>query len=128
MKNPITILLITVHLLAYTDIVQIFKIPNLFLHYQEHHSIDQSISFIDFLELHYVKCNNGKYKDDREDMKLPFKLQQNHINAQALVAFQPTIVSEIESASYHNLFYSYHSDIIPSIHTTSLLRPPISLI
>lgn len=124
MKNPVVILLLTVHLFAYTDIIQVFRFPNLIEHYQEHHFKNKSIGFIDFLIMHYGKCNDGDTKDDKKDMNLPFKTIDLHIIGYVILVPDESIISahflEINDTSY----YSYYNTIKLSSHKPSLFRPP----
>ena len=57
---------------ANTSIGQLFKIPNLIEHYNEHKNelTTTSISFIDFLESHYSKNTENNLE---EHQNLPFK-------------------------------------------------------
>ena len=61
-----------VYLSSNTQLHEIFKLPALFEHYLEHHQSNASLSFFDFLKMHYAD-NNIIYPDYEEDMKLPFK-------------------------------------------------------
>lgn len=60
---------------AHTSVGQLFKIPNLIEHYKEHKTEGNttSISFIDYIKLHYSKNaeNNQKHQ------QLPFKSIDN---------------------------------------------------
>lgn len=72
MKKLIALLLLSVFLLSSTELKQLAKLPVLIDHFNEHKAEDQSITFWEFLSIHYA----GKtvYDSDYEtDMKLPFK-------------------------------------------------------
>jgi hypothetical protein len=125
MKNPVTILLLTVHLMAYSDIAQVFRFPNLIQHYKVHHSNNSSVGFIDFLLMHYGKHDDGNPKDDKEDMSLPFKTIDLHLFGQAVVVPQLPVISEVYTITYNNFYFSYYTGIIHSTHKTILFRPPI---
>ena len=60
MKKIIAIFLITIFLCANTSIGQLLKVPNLLEHYKEHQKkvATSSISFVQFLKLHYSKKFN----------------------------------------------------------------------
>jgi hypothetical protein len=56
------------------------KAPTLIRHYLEHKSLDRSVSFVDFLSMHYwgEDLNDD---DDEKDMQLPFKkIEIHHVN------------------------------------------------
>jgi hypothetical protein len=126
MKNPVTILLLSVQLFAYTDIVQVFKFPKLIEHYRTHHSINKSLGFIDFLIIHYCKSNDGNSKDDWDDMQLPFKTASIHILCNAIIFPVQTIIPVMLEETHHDFTTSYYNLIIPSTLKGSLFRPPIS--
>lgn len=55
-----------------TEAYQLLKLPIVFQHYAEHQLEDKNISFIAFLDTHYMH-GNPKDKDYDRDMQLPFK-------------------------------------------------------
>lgn len=76
MKKIIAIFLITSFLCANTSIGQLLKVPNLLEHYKEHQKkvATSSISFVQFLKLHYSK----KFENNQEEhQNLPFKTFDN---------------------------------------------------
>ncbi|WP_072783748.1 hypothetical protein [Flavobacterium haoranii] len=76
MKKIIAIFLITIFLCANTSIGQLLKVPNLLEHYKEHQKkvATSSISFVQFLKLHYSK----KFENNQEEhQNLPFKTFDN---------------------------------------------------
>ena len=125
MKNQITILLLTVHLFAYTDFSQIVKFPQVLKHYQNHVSLNKSLSFIDFLVMHYGKYDNDGNKPDKEDMKLPFKTISIHIVTNAVIAPPFSIKNEFEIPIFHKYTFCYHHMIISSSPSAGIFRPPI---
>lgn len=126
MKSPVTILLLSVQLFAYTDIVQVFKFPKLIEHYNSHHSKNKSLSFIDFLIMHYATCDDGDTKDDWDDMQLPFKTASIHILSNATIIPVQTIIPVVLEETHHEFSTGYYNLIIPSTLKGSLFRPPIS--
>lgn len=125
MKNPVAILLLTLHLLAYTDVIQVFKFPNLFSHYQDHHLKNKSVGIIDFLLMHYGKCNEGNAKEDKDDMQLPFKTIEFHHIGHAIIAPKFTISFVTKDETQHCYYFNAYTSIITTSHKSSLLRPPI---
>lgn len=125
MKNPVTILLLTVHLFAYTDIIQVFKFPNLFLHYQTHRVKNKSIGVVEFLLMHYGNSSDKDSNENKDDRRLPFKTIQPHIFANAIVAAALTILPVQPLHFSSTPFFIHYSAIIPSSVEASLLRPPI---
>ena len=125
MKNPVTILLMTVHLLAYTNFAQVIRFPNLIHHYYLHHQQDKHIGFIDFLQMHYGNFNDHKTNENKDDMQLPFKTMDIHLAAQAIVVPLFSFRSELPTKAYQKYVYSYTSRFIPDTPANSLFRPPI---
>jgi hypothetical protein len=125
MKNQITILLLTVHLFAYTDFLQIVKFPQVLKHYQSHIFLNKSLSFGDFLAMHYGNYDNKGNTQDKEDMKLPFKTINIHIVVSAVISSIFSIKNEFEIPTFHKYFFCYHYMIISSSPSAGIFRPPI---
>lgn len=118
MKKIIAFTLITIFLCANTSIGQLLKVPNLLEHYKEHKtdSVTSSISFIDFLKLHYSK---NAENNTEEHQNLPFKTLDNVTNVFftiSCVNFQIQVVKSIISGK-RKFFYnkSFKSNLITSI-------------
>ena len=90
MKKIISVLLLFFYLSTATELYQLLKLPILIEHFIEHKSKNQSISLLDFFQIHYTK-GDIKDADYQKDMKLPFK---SHTTCFSLVyltlASQPT--------------------------------------
>lgn len=52
MRKTLAILLISVHLFGNTEAGQLLKFPQLLQHFFQHHQIDPSISFFQFIAMH----------------------------------------------------------------------------
>jgi len=126
LKNPVTILLLTVHLLAYTDLVQLIRFPNLIKHYETHHLENPKLSFIDFLVMHYGICIDGNAGEGQEDMQLPFKTLDIHIIGNAIIAPPLSLITIIQPVRFHEQYINYYIGNIPVAMKESLLRPPIA--
>lgn len=74
-KKFLAISFLFIYLFSTTELHQFLKIPVLFEHFSEHRSKDKSLSFLNFLYLHYK--NNTKDSDYNRDLKLPFKTIDN---------------------------------------------------
>ncbi len=72
MKKVTAIFFFSVYLFSATESYQLLKLPIIFQHYAEHKIEDKSISFLQFLAMHYLQ-GNPKDKDYDRDMQLPFK-------------------------------------------------------
>lgn len=77
MKKIFVISFLLTFLCSNTEICQLLKLPNLIHHYFEHEKKDSSISFVDFLNIHYNK--NINHSDNKnEHGHLPFKSACSH--------------------------------------------------
>jgi len=68
-KKFITISLLALYLFCATEACQLLKLPVLISHFLEHQKINKSISFVEYLDLHYD--NNPDTQEHQEG--LPFK-------------------------------------------------------
>ncbi|RYE22414.1 MAG: hypothetical protein EOP51_13300 [Sphingobacteriales bacterium] len=72
MKKVTAILFISLYLFTATECNQLLKLPVIFEHFAEHRLEDKSISFLQFLAMHYLH-GSPKDNDYDRDMQLPFK-------------------------------------------------------
>jgi hypothetical protein len=72
LKKSIAIVFLSIYLLSTTDAYQLLKMPMIFKHFVEHRQSDKNISFLKFLDMHYMH-GSPKDKDYHKDMQLPFK-------------------------------------------------------
>jgi hypothetical protein len=72
MKKAIGIFFLAALLLSSTEAHQLLRLPFIFSHYLEHRDQNPRISFLEFLDLHYM--HGSPHDDDYDkDMQLPFK-------------------------------------------------------
>ena len=95
LKKTIAILFLSIYLLATTEAHQLFKLPVVFQHFVEHQQEDSNISFLKFLDMHYMH-GSPKDADYDRDMQLPFKKSADCVSvmASAAVPNQLAIVLE----------------------------------
>lgn len=117
MKKIIAIFLITIFLCANTSIGQLLKVPNLLEHYKEHQKkvATSSISFVQFLKLHYSK----KFENNQEEhQNLPFKTFDN-VTSVFTISFTNLQIQLIKSiiTCKQKFFYnkSFKSKLVISI-------------
>lgn len=71
MRKIASVIIISVFIVSHTEVHQLFKLPVLFQHFWEHKAENPSITFIEFLKLHY---NQIVVDDDyQRDQQLPFR-------------------------------------------------------
>ncbi|MEI7628686.1 MAG: hypothetical protein WCJ80_10615 [Bacteroidota bacterium] len=101
--------------------------PMIFKHFVEHRQFDKSISFMKFLDMHYMH-GSPKDKDYNKDMQLPFKSSGDFIyvlasefvplNEHISLTAPVVIVSEKKIDIHQN-------DLLPS-YLASIWQPPKS--
>ncbi len=75
---------------------ELLKIPKLVSHFQQHQLRDNSISFIDFIDMHYFDKDIND-NDEAEDMQLPFKNVESHHTIQPAVPAHATLIAKAQS-------------------------------
>ena len=91
--------LLVIYVFAATPASQLFKLPALIGHFNEHLEQDPSITVIEFFILHYLS-GGPRDADYERDMQLPFKtielapaaLAETQVNAQPLLLPVPLLV------------------------------------
>jgi hypothetical protein len=124
MKKIAAILFVTVYLLSTTEAHQLFKLPVIFEHYKEHMQENSQISFLEFLDLHYMH-GSPRDKDYERDMQLPFKTQDDCLSISP--AFVPLFVQH--SVPAPELINTRPSFVLPqqvllSSYLANIWQPP----
>lgn len=89
MKKFISIFILAAYLCSYTELNELLKLPLLLIHYTEHSSQDQNLSFTDFLHMHYHHDHDND-GDDAADRNLPFKSHDNCVHSSGFNFFAQT--------------------------------------
>jgi hypothetical protein len=113
LKKLISIGLLFGLLTSNTEFHQLMKLPVLVQHFIHHKSLDNSLSFADFIFSHY---SDNLESNDQEHHELPFKSHGcQHMSSLVLVcdfpaytAFKTTAVA-VATASYQEVFYTFGS-------------------
>jgi hypothetical protein len=117
MKKYFALVLLSIFICANTSIGQLLKIPNLIEHYMDHKkdSSTSSISFVDYLVLHYSKNTENPL----EHQDLPFKTFDTSMSSLYVFTHFNYQIPAIKSwGSSQKLFLyseSFQSNLIPSI-------------
>ncbi len=123
MRNTLLILLSAVYLTGHTELGQLFKLPLLFSHYFQHHRQDPSISFGEFMAMHYGG-DDGTTADDERDKQLPW---HNSYDQTISHVYSP-MVNEILPIKIlipeHPVYNSAIEEGISSKHVQLILQPP----
>jgi hypothetical protein len=125
LKKITSILFLFIYLFSTTEAIQLLKIPAAFEHYAEHKNENPSLSFLAFLEIHYLH-GSPKDKDYEKDMKLPFKTSCDCISAVVAAVIPQTVsfsftkpIAIIEKKNYIIL-----NQCIASAYLANIWQPP----
>ena len=83
-RKYLTIFCISFYLFSVTDMKEVFRSRELVMHFHEHQQADPSVSFCQFLVMHYLTDDKND-KDDSRERELPFKSPQTGITLSTLV-------------------------------------------
>jgi hypothetical protein len=123
MRKILAIALICIHLIGNTEAGQLLKLPQLLSHFFQHHQLDPSIGFFEFIAMHYGG-DDGTKADDDFDNQLPcHSPDQNTINivyAPMVKDIQPVEFSCFQSQEYNSRLATGTS----SKHVQLILQPP----
>ena len=125
MKKYTVILILTAYLFSTTELHQLLKLPIVFEHYYEHKQLNQDISFLDFLDMHYMHGSPLSVDYD-QDMKMPFKTIDKCLNAAI-----PVIVPQNVNIAIHQPVqlkikkrFIMQDEFVPSSYLSRIWQPP----
>ncbi len=122
MRITLAIALITIHLFGNTEASQFLKLPKLISHYFQHRQLDTSVTFIDFLAMHYGG-DDGTSADDDIDNQLPY----HHADIHCLsIVYYPSAqyIFNINMTEHNTVYGSRLISGHPSKHVSLILQPP----
>ena len=124
MKRVSAIFFFILYLTSTTEASQLMKLPVILQHYHEHRQQDQKISFIAFLDMHYM--HGSPHDDDYErDMQLPFKRADHHAVVSPVIITPPaefTVVALPPPASTG--FFISDDDHLYCKYHHAIFQPP----
>lgn len=91
LKKATAILFLCIYLFSTTEAYQLLKLPVVFQHYQEHKKESRSITFLEFLDMHYMH-GSPRDADYARDMQLPFKSSGDFVSNFTITAFVPVVL------------------------------------
>jgi hypothetical protein len=122
LRKASTILFLSIYMLSATEISQVFKLPKLIEHVRVH-----QLSLWEFLSMHYGQGNVFD-TDYNEDMKLPFKTENNTValtgSAYYPLLFTVSIVVPTEFTEKNTYFIT--EQFILSNYLSNIWQPPKS--
>ena len=122
LKRLIAISLLSLYLVAGTELRELFKLPLLVQHYQEHKKADQALNFFSFLCMHYGGDDNNTQDEDR-DMQLPFKSCDDSFAGCVVLPPVQDVELDITPLNGKNAVVQKSQDI-RSFYEASIWQPP----
>lgn len=119
MRKAIAILLLTIISVTATEGYQVFKVPVLLHHFQEHKTIQPTLSFVEFISDHYTKVHHH----DEHDNSLPYQHDE---------CFEGNISSFYTPETQHTTIIPYSiiptyipkTPSVPEIPYSDIWQPP----
>jgi hypothetical protein len=101
------------------------KLGAFITHYFEHKELNQNLSLIGFIELHYSQ-NTTKDKDYDKDMKLPFKSHDCSSHKVSESSYLTSIHYHIQEpiVSVPHINISIENAYLPSSYLSDIWQPP----
>lgn len=125
MRKFTAILILTAYLFSTTELHQLLKLPVIFEHYYEHKQLNKAISFLDFLDMHYMH-GSPLSSDYAEDMQLPFKTLDKCLGTTI-----PVIVPQNINIAIHlpvqikkERRFIMQDEFMPSSYLSRIWQPP----
>lgn len=125
MRKYYALFFFSIFLFSTTQFSELLKLPLLFEHFQEHQQWDKTISFSNFLYIHYVEDDIPTPDHDR-DMEMPFKMI--HTNAMTfasfIVEFSQQFVIPIAHFKKQKQKLTSNDFTYASLYLSSIWQPP----
>lgn len=127
MKKITAIFFLSIYLFSTTEAHQLLKIPVIFQHFKEHKKEDKGITFLKFLDMHYM--HGSPVDDDYDrDMQLPFKTSLDCISVISPgfvpVSLEIPLAKPVEIPEKNHILYQ-QGDIL-SPYLSCIWQPPRS--
>ena len=121
MKKALAIVLLSVYVFSSTEMHQLLKVPVLVEHFIEHKALSGSLTFLEFLSVHYASDTSH----DMHDHELPFKDFDHCVTVQTIVMPSSKIELKARLISDTRVAYtSFYTLSIPSSHLSEIWQPP----
>ena len=121
MKRTVSIVLICIYAFSFTELHQLFKLPVLIQHFNEHQKLNGDLTFFQFLTLHYTTPQNH----DEHDAELPFKDFGHCTVVQTVILPYAKIELKEKTPTVSAISYAvFYKKIIPSSYLSEIWQPP----
>lgn len=109
--------------LSGTELHEAFRLPLLWEHYSEHQVEKDSLSFLEFLEMHYSTAQAGQ-EHSQEDQNLPFKSHECNLILKSSDKLPAMVDLQIlPELLYQGIVPPFFSDL-PSGYSGKVWQPP----
>lgn len=116
-------MLLSLHLLAFTECHQLLRIPYLMQHFNQHRAADPAMSFSTFIKIHYL--GPVMITDDfKQDQQLPFRNVDCHMLNTTVCLYEPGAVEIDPPAELPVVFYCYNETNKPQFSSFAIFQPP----
>ena len=123
MKRLTGILLLSLHILAFTECHQLLRIPYLMQHFLQHRAADPNMNFSAFIKIHYL--GPVIVTDDfKQDQQLPFRSVDCHMLNTAVCIYQHVTVEIDPPAEIPSVFYCCNETNKPQFSSFDIFQPP----
>jgi hypothetical protein len=124
-KKLLSIFLLSLYLLCGTELRELSKLGAFVTHYFEHKELNQNLSLIGFIEIHYSQ-NTSKNNDYDKDMKLPFKSHDCSSHQVSESSFLSSINYHIQEPNFsiESINISSENAYLPSSYLSDIWQPP----
>jgi hypothetical protein len=117
----------SIYLIGNSDIIQLIRLPMIFVHYQNHLKDNSKLDFLYFITSHYDTAGDGVDSDNTEESQLPFMHLNSNISTIAFLSLSKlTLIAPVFN-SINTKYAEYTQYYTPDVYSLSLLRPPISI-
>lgn len=123
MNKIVTIVLSLLLLNGATELHQLWKLPLLAKHFQQHHKEDPSMSLFEFLKIHYSDRAHPNDNDDNEDNELPFN-SSGHITHTDIPLIVKRDIPALALFPDNPDITTLHTEGIPCDRAFSVFHPP----
>ena len=106
---------------------QLIKLPLLVEHYYEHKRIDKHITFLEFIQMHYL-MDGSNNPDYARDMQLPFKtVEVNSITSFVVIPFVEFQLTNLDF-DLHSSVISFHRHWHSGLFLDHVWQPPKTIV
>lgn len=123
LRKILSIFLLLLCVLAYTEAGQLLKLPILIAHFNEHNAGDHRLKVWDYIKEHYN--NDDKIPADHDrDMQLPFKTSHTcQANLMLFAPLQPETQPKVTTEPLV-VFLLSNEDCLSNVFTGTIFQPP----